>query len=97
VKLKDAIDQIKLLDDDKVIFARKPWELESDTCVDLLDAGQRVPAAISTQGFDYFLEVSVAQEVLEVFAERKPTKDEQRALLMFYAENDAYPQWVYER
>ncbi|WP_198119319.1 DUF7716 domain-containing protein [Massilia rhizosphaerae] len=95
MKLQDALDNVKSLSDDKVIFARKPWTLESEADVGLLDFEFRVPVEVTNNGLDYFLEVSVANDVLEVFGDRQPSVDEQRALLMYYAENDAYPKWVY--
>ena len=95
MELHDAIDKVDILSDDQVIFARKPWTLAAEADVGKLDADHRVPSALAKMGLAYFLEVSVAQEVLEVFGKRKPSIDEKCALLMFYAENDAYPQWVY--
>lgn len=96
MKLQDALDQIDRLSDDQVVFARKPWLLDSDAEIGMLDFDLHVPATVTSRGLDYFLEVSVAKEVLDVFGERKPSSEQRRALLMYYAENDAYPQWVYE-
>jgi len=95
--LKDALDQIDQLAGDDVVFARKPWLLDSDAVIGKLDARLCVPAEIRSMGFDYFMEVNVAVEVLEVFGAQEPTLEERRALLMFYAEHDSYPEWVYER
>lgn len=44
-----------------------------------------------------FLEVHVAHEVLRVFDDKPPTMEEKLRLLIHYAENDAYPEWVYTR
>jgi len=55
-----------------------------------------VPSDLTTLGLEYFLEVHVAKEVLEVLSGRKASKDEKLRLLIFYAENDAYPDWVFE-
>ena len=55
-----------------------------------------MPSYITTLGFEYFLKVHVAKEVLEVLSGRKASKDEKLRLLIFYAENDAYPDWVYK-
>lgn len=96
MKLKDALDQIESLDDGHVIFARRPWSLDAEAEVGLPDAEFRVPKGVVSRGLDYFLEVHVAREVLEVFGNQSPTLDQRRALLMFYAENDAYPSWVYD-
>jgi hypothetical protein len=51
---------------------------------------------IRNLGLDYFLEGSVAKEVLGVLSNRNTTADERRELLMYYAEHDAYPTWAYK-
>jgi hypothetical protein len=43
----------------------------------------------------YFLEVSVAKEVLSIFGARQTTDVERRLLLLYYATYDTYPEWVY--
>lgn len=96
MKLEEALDQVQQLDDDAVIFAKKPWTLESDAEIGPLDSDLRVPKPIIDRGLEYFLESSVVREVLEVFGNRESTEAERRALLMYYAENDAYPEWVYK-
>jgi hypothetical protein len=96
VKLQEALDRVRQLSDDDVIFARPPWKLDADADIGPLDTDYRVPAAITQRGLAYFLEASVANEVLQVFGDREPTADECRRLLMFYAEHDAYPDWVFE-
>jgi hypothetical protein len=35
--------------------------------------------------------------VLGVFGEKPPSQEEKIALLVYYADNDAYPDWVYQR
>lgn len=96
MKLENALDQVQKLQDDEVIFAKKPWTLGSEAEVGPLDSDLRVPKVIVDRGFVYFLEANVAREVLEVFGDRESTPDERRALLMYYAEHDAYPNWVYK-
>lgn len=96
MKLREALDQIENLGDDDVIFAQKPWSLESDAEVGVLDANLRVPADVAARGFAYFLEASLADELLGVFGRHNAIVDERRALLLHYAEHDAYPQWAYD-
>lgn len=96
MKLRDALDQIDTLSDDDVIFARRPWRLDSDAEIERLDAGHRAPALVMSNNLDYFLEVFVAKDVLNVLAQSEVTPEKKRELLMFYAVNDAYPGWVYE-
>jgi|SRR5687768_6627752 hypothetical protein len=95
MKLKEALDQIDSLDESKVVFARKPWGLESEAVVDELDDQMRVPRHIAESRFEYFIDVPVAKEVLGVFGSRPVTAEQRRELLLYYAENDAYPDWAY--
>lgn len=95
MKLQQALDEIGQLKDDEVIFARKPWDMSSDAVVGKLDTDLRVPKAISDQGYEYFIDAPVASEVLGVLAGRRCTPQERRELLLYYAVNDAYPDWVY--
>jgi len=97
MNLGTILDQVSTLQDDLCIFAKKPWVPESHAIAVPLGADFKTPNEISDQGMDYFLEVNVAKEVLEVFGDRAPTKEERHRLLIFYAENDAYPDWVYDR
>jgi hypothetical protein len=85
------------LDDSLCIFAAKPWTGTSAAAAVQLDAAFKPPKEIEDRGLIYFLEVHVANEALEVFGDRPPTGTEKRDLLIFYAENDAFPGWVYRR
>jgi len=97
MRLSDAISNLSNLDYNDVIFARKPWTPKSEADVAPLDQEFRAPEAIKKRGLDYFLEVTVANEVLAVFGERIPTFDQVCDLIFFYAENDAFPEWVFRR
>lgn len=94
--LAGVLDRIVNLNDDEVIFAREPWTLETEALIGRLDANCGIPASISEEGYAYFLEAHVAKEVLQVLGERKSTVEQRRALLLHYAQHDAYPQWVYQ-
>lgn len=93
--LGEVIDQIPRLDDDLVVFAKRPWSVESPAVIGRLTSDFAVPRDMTEAGLDYFLEVSVALGVLEVLRGRPEDPNEYRRLLMFYAENDAYPPWVF--
>lgn len=95
--LLQALDLIDQLDEDAVIFARKPWDLSSPAVVTQLAPDLTVPTSIQEEGLSYFLEASVAREVLSVLEPHPSSLEERRALLLFYAEYDAYPDWVYSR
>lgn len=85
------------LDDRLCIFAAKPWSATSPAVAVQLDDEFKPPKEVLEQGLVYFLEVHVANETLEVFGDRQPSATEKRNLLIFYAENDAFPDWVYAR
>lgn len=44
MKLQEALDRVEQMGNDDVIFARKPWTLESDAEIGALDADLRVPS-----------------------------------------------------
>lgn len=83
------------LDDRLCIFAAKPWSSNSVAIAVELSDESKPPEDVVQQGLAYFLEVHVAKEVLRVFGDRRPSQAEKQNLLLYYAENDAYPEWVY--
>lgn len=95
--LAGVIDQLDTLDEDSTIFARRPWSAFAGTHVAPLGEGGCVPNAVKEAGFEYFLEVPVAREVLEGTKSRSLGRDERIRLLLYYAENDAYPEWFHAR
>jgi hypothetical protein len=64
VILATAIDQLASFDEDATIFAKKPWSAFAEAVVS--SPGERSATDLNQAGFDYFLEVQVAREVLEV-------------------------------
>ena len=94
MRLAEAIDKLSQLDDYGTICARRPWTGDSECTVAPVNEGT-IPKAIKKAGFEYFLEVSDTREILRVFGRRKPTLDQKLRLIISYAENDAYPDWVH--
>jgi len=83
------------LDDRLCILAVKPWSASSPAVAVRLDEQFKPPQVILDSGFAYFLEVSIAIEVLGVFGDKQPSAREKLDLLLFYAEHDSFPDWVY--
>jgi hypothetical protein len=52
---------------------------------------------MTDRGFEYFLEVYLANELLESFGSKCRSVAERRDLIIHYAENDAYPDWIFDR
>jgi hypothetical protein len=93
--LGQVLDQVETLSDDDIIFAKHPWGPNSDAILLRLDTDLRKPT--SDEGFEYFREVSIAQELLEDFGSKLHSAAERRNLMIHYAENDAYPDWLADR
>jgi hypothetical protein len=94
--LSEMVRKIDLLGDNLAVCVRRPWEAAAETRVVELDSSLRVPQTILDEGFEYFLEVHVIKEVLQVLRGRNVSVEDKTALLIHYAQNDAYPSWVYE-
>lgn len=95
MKLVDAVEGLQDLDEDAVLCAKRPWTRDAECRAVVLDEDMKVPQEVTAAGYEYFLEVHVAREVLAVLGKRKAATDDKVRLLIFYAENDAYPDWVY--
>lgn len=82
----------------RTICVREPWTAHAEARVIALDEESRMPHDALVGGYKYFLEASVAREVLDVVRDRpnKLTAEDACELLVYYAEKDAYPDWVYE-
>jgi hypothetical protein len=96
MRLFDTIQDLDNLDAYGVICARLPWHPDAECSVVRANEDLGIPAETKSAGLQYFLEVNVAREVLEVFDQRTPTPEEKFQLLVYYAENDGFPEWVYE-
>lgn len=91
--LHDAVELLDALDGEDIFYVRRPWTAAADCVVARYDGAA---GASSRDGMDYFLEASTAREVLAVFEGRATTMEERIRLLVYYAENDAFPDCVYE-
>jgi hypothetical protein len=54
------------------------------------------PPEVQESGFEYFLAVSTANEILEPFLAVSPTPAQVFDFVLYYAENDAFPEWANE-
>lgn len=95
--LNEIVKQLGTLDEDAIVCVRRPWIPSAECVVTEPAENLGVPTHLKNAGFAYFLEVHVAHEVLGVFGDKPSTHEEKVRLLIHYAENDAYPEWVYHR
>jgi hypothetical protein len=92
--LEDVISQLHELPEATFICARRPWNYASDVVLIPFPDDLRIPDVVKAEGYEYFLEVSTAKEILEGFIERKPTLRQTTDFVVHYAEYDAFPQWA---
>ena len=95
MKLREAILAADAGNEKLCIVARRPWTEHSECSLVQLTDDYGVPAASKSEGYDYFLEVSVIQDEFgDCWAS---LSDSQRIeAVIFYAENDAFPSWLNE-
>ncbi len=79
------------------ICARRPWQADSDACFVTVAPMSKIPEQIIDAGYEYFLEGSVLREVLELPEAKKVSEEGKVNLAIYYAENDAYPPWIYDK
>ena len=94
VNLEEVIAKLQELPEATFICARKPWNHGCEAVVVPFPEDLRIPETITNAGYEYFLEVSTANEILEGFLERKPTLRQTTDFIIYYAEHDAFPQWA---
>jgi hypothetical protein len=95
MKLRDIIDAVASTSDDMCIVARRPWHGDSDARLVQLDADGGLPPHARADGYEYFLELSVILEDVLSPATAVLTPDQKFGLVLYFAENDAYPEWVF--
>ncbi len=94
---QDLVANLEQLDDHQIICVKQPWTSGAEAQLTEPDERLAVPAEVKAAGFVYFLEVHAAKEVIGIFGERLASLDERVRLLIEYAQNDAYPEWIYQR
>lgn len=96
MKLLEVIEQLNTLPSETYICVRRPWTADSDVLlVPYSDAPGGISKEVKEQGYAYFLEVDTALEILEGYLETSPTTDKIVEFVIYYAENDAFPDWSF--
>ena len=94
MKLIEVVEQLHELPESTFICARRPWTRYAESKLVPFTEDLRVPQEVLAEGFDYFLEVSTAREILEGFLEKDPSLERITEFLIYYAEYDAFPDWA---
>lgn len=93
--LREIINGLENTSDELVIFATKKegvWDLDAPGALVFISDMEKIGTDL--EELHYFLEIEVAQEVLDVWTQwnnNTPTNEDDRTnALIYYAENDAY-------
>lgn len=93
MKLADILAGLETTDNSLCIVAKRPWTGHSEAKLVCFSEDFRIPEEARSAGYEYFLEISIAQD--EVLSGPVALSDEQRvAAVIYYAENDAFPEWL---
>lgn len=94
MNLASIIADLESIDSTLTIVAKRPWTANSDAHLVFLTDACHIPSNVLQAGFEYFLEVSIAlDEVLGELANQL-SPAQRVAAIIYYAENDAYPDWL---
>ena len=92
MKLRDVLNASGTLEEHDVVYARRPWSLDSEASVIRYEESQQVerlqPGA---PDLEYFLEAPLLQDIRKQVEEAGRSSEEVLAMLLYYAENDAFP------
>jgi hypothetical protein len=92
MSLLQAVQELDSLDQESTIYASQPWTADSKVMVAMEPQSGGIPKNVEELGLEYFLEVFIAQEVLEGWIAnlgRVPSTAEKTARLIQYATDDA--------
>lgn len=93
MNLAEIVSSLESVDDTLCIVAKRPWVGESEAKLIRLTADFRIPQEALAAGYEYFLEVSTARD--DVLSGPVTLSEAQRlAAVIYYAEYDAYPEWL---
>jgi hypothetical protein len=108
MKLRNVIENLEFLAEDGTVFAEKiNGEFRPDseaqiveTAEEDLDQEKSQIAKLKAEGLEYFLEVFIIREIIEGWQinhyGKLPSIDAALENIIFYAENDAYPESFFD-
>ncbi|ANH67490.1 hypothetical protein [Mitsuaria sp. 7] len=93
MNLRDILLHPADLHEDAVVYARRPWSLMSEA-ITLRRPGTSATLnpALKGTGLEYFLEAFLITEIYEDLLMQGKTGLEAAEVVLYYAENDAYPE-----
>jgi hypothetical protein len=91
MRLMEVTRLVHELDPAQTIYAKRPWTPESEAMVEAEEPGRLVPSELAKAGYDYFLEIEIARDVVPSLSHVEPsfTLEQWCIRLIGYAVNDA--------
>lgn len=94
--LIELVRSLYLYDPDDTVYAKKPWNVDSICILDSTPVHSPSPESLVNQGYEYFLEVRSMIELVLQSVKYSLNLDQLVRLIVHYAENDSYPDWLDE-
>lgn len=91
MKLREILIKAENLDARDVVYAKRPWSLDSSACVVRYDSDERLPRHLSDASFEYFLDAELIQDIRGQIKGAGRPPGEEFDVVLYYAENDAFP------
>ena len=92
--VEEAVARIAQMPSDSVLVANPPFTWGAEAMfVELTDDFQ-VPEVIKNAGYQYLLEHSGIEELLEFLKKKKISSSATAAFVIHYAVNDCTPSWI---
>jgi hypothetical protein len=92
MKLEEILRNPERLGDDDVVYAKRPWTLASEARVLQFSVDEAVTRVLGEDpSFEYFLEGDLLIDLQLQLEASGRSSDEVIEALLYYAENDAFP------
>jgi hypothetical protein len=92
MKLREILIDSDKLGEYDVVYAKRPWSLESDACVVRYEANEAVTRLLKDDtSLEYFLEAELIKDIRSQVEDSGKSSVQVLDILLYYAENDAFP------
>ncbi|MEO7253783.1 MAG: hypothetical protein ABIZ64_06005 [Casimicrobium sp.] len=92
--LFEAMALLQDMDDEVTVFAVRPWTRNSAAMFGALTEDCRVPTELKAAGLTYFLEATVAKEIIDDRTRSLLSTEQIAEMLLYYGEFDGFPDWA---
>ncbi len=90
--LRDILLKSDDLEEGDVVFARRPWSLDSEASVVGFSPEDTVTRILQDSALEYFLEAPLIRDIRAQVEDGGGGTEDALRILLYYAENDAFPQ-----